>query len=142
MQQSLAIIILDIDFFKQYNDAYGHIMGDICLQDVSLVFRKALNRSTDFAARFGGEEFVVLLPAMNEDDVQNVAERIQFHVLDLNIPHQSSKVSSHVNVSIGIVIAQPQSQIDEIALLNCADQALYRAKRSGRNCIIVYNQAD
>ena len=140
LQQSLVIMILDLDFFKQYNDTYGHIAGDNCLQNISSVFNKVIRCDMDFAARFGGEEFIVLLHDMDEEGAEKVAKNIQRHINDLNIPHTTSTVSSHVTVSIGVVIAHPDSQTDPAALLNRADQALYQAKNSGRNRIVVYHE--
>ena len=140
LQQSFAIMILDIDFFKQYNDTYGHIAGDNCLQNISSVFYKVISFAMDFAARFGGEEFIVLLHDTDEEGAEKVAENIQRQINDLNIPHTTSTVASHVTVSVGIAIDHPDSQTDPAAFLNRADKALYQAKNSGRNRIVVYHE--
>ncbi len=139
MNQSLAIMILDIDFFKQYNDTYGHIEGDKCLQYISRVFETIILRSTDYVARFGGEEFIFLMPSTDKKGATMLAEDIRRHICELNIPHKASMIAPYVTVSIGIIIAFPNPQTDPTSLLKNADQALYKAKNNGRNCISFYN---
>ena len=129
----LSLIILDIDFYKHYNDTYGHLAGDECLKKIARAIAGSLKRSTDFVARYGGEEFVVILSNTNQAGAAEVAECIRKEVEGLNIPHTSSPVSSYVTVSLGtstLLDFQNQSLPD---FIQCADEALYAAKESGRN---------
>ncbi len=120
----LTIIMIDIDFFKNYNDSYGHQQGDECLKSVSSVIRKELSRSTDTVCRYGGEEFVILLPATSGDDAMNVAESVRKEIMDLAMPHKDSKVSDVVTISLGVAA----SESGDNQLLMQADKALYQAK--------------
>ncbi len=135
----LSLIMCDVDFFKKYNDTYGHQAGDECLRQVAQAIEQTVNRSSDLVSRYGGEEFAVILPSTNSSGAVFVAELILAEVRARAIAHAASPVSSYVTVSLGIatltsdVVASPQSLIAE------ADQALYQAKASGRNryCIAV-----
>lgn len=135
-KESLVLLMLDIDFFKQYNDTYGHMEGDICLQKIASAFQNTVNRSSDFVARFGGEEFVVLLPDTDKKGAMKVALDIQQNIQEQRIPHKNSSVSEYVTVSIGIEEAHPDETSNPNDFIKNADQALYRAKNSGRNCIV------
>lgn len=133
----LSIGMIDVDFFKQYNDHYGHAMGDRTLQSIAGAMEQSLKRPADMVARYGGEEFVMILPETAADAAQRVAERTRLYVLALNIPHLYSSVSESVSVSIGIVtfsprLGLPSSPLAE-SILECADKNLYMAKQSGRN---------
>lgn len=135
----LSLIMMDIDFFKQFNDSYGHIAGDDCLRQVATAISKVSQRPGDLVARYGGEEFVALLPATDANGALFIAEKIQHVIKELAIPHASSAVSPAVTLSIGVVTSIPQLQNKATNLLEAADQNLYEAKRSGRNRIVNSN---
>jgi len=129
----LSLIMIDIDFFKKFNDFYGHLDGDVCIQHVTQVIKSCVRRAADFPARYGGEEFVIILPETDQAGVRAVAERIREDVAALAIPHAMSDIAEIVTVSIGCVTDVPQMNAIPLQLINQADQALYRAKTSGRN---------
>ena len=129
----LSVIMIDIDHFKLYNDAYGHQAGDTCLKAVADTMLQCAGRSPDLLARYGGEEFVILLPQVDETGAQTVAERILASVRTLAIPHRMSSAGDTVTVSLGIATLMPAKSSDPEALVRCADNALYRAKKDGRN---------
>lgn len=129
----LSLILCDIDYFKQYNDFYGHQTGDICLKQVAKAIEKSLKRPGDFVARYGGEEFVVILPNTNFEGASYVAKLIQTDIEKLNINHAQSSVSAHITLSLGIGSVVPTSDTSGSALIAAADKALYEAKRKGRN---------
>lgn len=135
-EKPLALLMIDIDFFKNFNDAYGHLEGDACLRSVARAVREALKRPADVPARFGGEEFVALLPDTDLEGARNIAEDIANRVRRLAIPHETSSVCEVVTVSIGVAAGLPRESAPN-ALLAAADQALYRAKSEGRNRIMV-----
>lgn len=133
----LSIGMLDVDFFKQYNDHYGHAMGDRTLQSIASALEHTLKRPADMVARYGGEEFVIIMPETDSDAAQQVAERVRLAVLNLNIPHLYSKASESVSISIGIITFYPRpglasSPVAE-SILERADRNLYMAKQTGRN---------
>ncbi len=130
---ALTIMLIDIDCFKLYNDNYGHIEGDRCLQEVAGALSNTICRSGDLVARFGGEEFIVLLPHTSLDEARTVAARLVNSVRELAIPHQASLAGNEVSISLGLAQAVPQRGDDAIELIEAADQALYKAKESGRN---------
>ena len=129
----LALIICDIDYFKQYNDTYGHQQGDKCLRQVANSIKKTSARGEDLVARYGGEEFAVILPNTNEEQASKIAEKIRARVHDLDLSHKTSEVSDHVSVSLGFACLIPDSGTIMSDLIEDADRALYRAKREGRN---------
>jgi len=131
--KSLAVIMIDIDYFKLYNDNYGHWMGDECLTKVALALKKTIKRPTDVVARYGGEEFVVLLKNIDKNGVQKVAQSLIDAVSNLKIAHEHSLVSKYVTISAGVSIKDEDSDISKDELLKEADNELYRAKDSGRN---------
>ncbi|MDD2760995.1 MAG: diguanylate cyclase, partial [Methylomonas sp.] len=131
----MALILCDIDYFKAYNDCYGHQAGDDCLKKVAQAIAAALRRPTDMAARYGGEEFAVIMPHSDEQGAMQVAGLVRQAVNDLKIPHQDSQVAQFVTVSIGFATAMPFHRCTPVSLLKAADQALYLAKTSGRNGI-------
>ncbi|HWR45560.1 GGDEF domain-containing response regulator [Sporomusa sp.] len=135
--QELSVIFLDIDFFKLYNDTYGHQEGDECLKQVAAAAGSVLKRPGDLLARFGGEEFVIILPETGIEGAQALAETIRAAVEECNIPHSASKVSDHVTVSIGVAGGQVTLTDTPPKLINQADKALYEAKNSGRNQVKV-----
>ncbi|MGK7940020.1 MAG: CHASE2 domain-containing protein [Crocosphaera sp.] len=132
----IALILCDIDHFKQYNDTYGHPQGDRCLYQVAQRLHMAVRR-TDFVARYGGEEFAVILPNTDQEEASNVAQRMLEEVRKLQIEHQGSLVSNYVTLSCGVASLCISSQASTQTLIEQADKALYRAKELGRNCIVV-----
>ncbi|BAW97598.1 sensory transduction system regulatory protein [[Synechococcus] sp. NIES-970] len=133
----LALIMIDIDFFKAYNDYYGHQKGDECIQKVAAIINSMARRTTDLAARYGGEEFILLLTNIDRAGAETVAQDLTQAVAQAEIPHPKSTISNYVTVSIGIHVTQPNFQGDMGHFIFQADQALYQAKRAGRNRTIV-----
>ena len=140
-QSSLSILLCDIDYFKQYNDTYGHVMGDGCLKRVARALNETLSRPTDLVARYGGEEFAAVLPQTGEEGALRVAERMQMAIAHLKIPHASSSINPYITVSIGMASTIPQPQRSPASLIDEADQFLYRAKQQGRNRIVYRGKA-
>ena len=136
--QDLAVILCDVDFFKIYNDTYGHQEGDSCLQKVALAFSQSV-RKRDLAARYGGEEFVVVLPNSNTETAKIVASRIRSKLKQMQIPHSGSKVSQYVSISMGIASLLHNRAISPQELIEAADRALYLAKEQGRDRAVVNN---
>ena len=134
---SLSLIMSDIDYFKPYNDYYGHIEGDKCLRQVAQTIQGTVKRSADLVARYGGEEFAVILPNTNLVGAMEVAENIKLAVSNLEIPHDGSDVSKYVSLSLGVssIIPLLNGEVSPEFLKNTADEALYQAKKHGRNCI-------
>jgi diguanylate cyclase (GGDEF)-like protein len=131
----LSLIMIDIDHFKQFNDHYGHQEGDISLIQIAQVLSGSLKRKTDLVARYGGEEFVCVLPDTRIDGAVHIAETFQTGILSLQIPHAFSTTSSCVTISQGIACLVPTLDSSPKALIMAADEALYKAKESGRNRI-------
>ena len=131
--KSLSILMVDVDDFKLFNDTYGHLAGDDCLKKIAAAISNALCRAGDFVARFGGEEFAVVLPNTSAEQVGTVAERCLQAVRDLNIPHQGARGGAIVTLSMGGATWSGEPDIDLTGLLWRADTALYGAKDSGRN---------
>lgn len=129
----LTLIMLDVDFFKPYNDEYGHQQGDQALRDLAATLAAQAVRPQDLVARYGGEEFVALLPWIDEASAGHMAERILQAVRDLKLPHSSSACADHVTVSAGVATLVPISDLQPSSLVAAADEALYQAKRQGRN---------
>jgi diguanylate cyclase (GGDEF)-like protein len=134
----ISLILLDIDFFKLYNDTYGHQAGNACLKMIAVSLKNTVKRSGDLVARYGGEEFVVVLPNTNMTGAASVAEDLRENTESLQIPHLNSKVSQYVTVSIGIAATIPPLDSNPFDLLNQADKALYMAKQEGRNRVKFY----
>ena len=132
-EKSIGLLMLDIDFFKFYNDHYGHQGGDDCLKKVAKGLDSAIHRETDFLARYGGEEFSGILPDTDLNGSVKVAEEMRLAIKDLRIEHAKSTVSDLVSVSIGISAIIPQQGTDPKILIGAADQALYKAKEDGRD---------
>lgn len=133
-QSELTIVLMDIDWFKQFNDHYGHLDGDECLREVARLISSNVNRAGDLAARFGGEEFVVLLPGTNLAGGLSIAEKIRAAINDACLVHAASPMG-HVTISAGVVAIQPDAQGTVEAALAEADRLLYNAKAKGRNCV-------
>lgn len=134
-REQLSLLLIDLDCFKLYNDNYGHIAGDRCLQTVAQVFSSILKRATDFVARYGGEEFAVVLPDTDMEHAMRLADEISSIIRDLKIEHAYSKAGSFVSVSIGVATARPMPEMETSQLVDAADKALYEAKESGRSTI-------
>ena len=132
-KKSLAVLMIDIDFFKPYNDNYGHGQGDETLRKVAKALEKTIKRASDFVARYGGEEFVILLKDINKDGVEAVANNLLNAVRELKITHEFSKIENYVTVSIGASFYNSSSDITKLELLLKADETLYNVKNSGRN---------
>lgn len=130
---SLALMIIDVDHFKLFNDTYGHQQGDECLKSVAGALQSALQGNGDFLGRYGGEEFVVLLPSTSIDDAATMGERLRAGVEALALPHRASPPGGRVTISIGLVAAVPENPLGAESFLAAADEALYRAKHEGRN---------
>ncbi|MDZ8262295.1 PleD family two-component system response regulator [Nostoc sp. ChiQUE01b] len=132
-QRPLSLILCDVDFFKLYNDTYGHRVGDHCLQKIAQAIKDMIKRPGDLVARYGGEEFAVILPNTDTKGVTHVADEICHAVRALAIPHQNSQVSSYVTISVGFTTEIPQPDSDLEEMIATADRALYQAKAAGRD---------
>lgn len=139
-QNPLALILIDIDYFKRYNDSYGHQVGDSCLIQVAQAIAKVAQRSTDLVARYGGEEFAVILSNTHREGALRVAVAIQMAIAALGIPHGNSEVSDHVTLSMGVSSLVPTWEQSLETMIAYADQALYTAKKQGRNQVILIDQ--
>jgi PleD family two-component response regulator len=155
LQESLALILLDVDHFKRFNDRYGHSKGDSCLRKIAEVlklnartgltagagaamppsFRRMASRNSDVAARYGGEEFALLLPGASLELATKVAERLRLSVENLGLPHEDSP-TGHVTISLRVAASVPADGAQE--LIDAADEALYAAKRRGRNAVVTH----
>jgi diguanylate cyclase (GGDEF)-like protein len=129
----LSVMMIDIDFFKKYNDTYGHSKGDDCLKTIAEVIAGSLSRPDDFAARYGGEEFAVILPNTDEIGARYIAGRILENVRTRNIPHIKSEAAECVTISIGVTTGEAHHTQTGADYIKCADEALYRSKHNGRN---------
>ena len=129
---AIGLLMLDVDYFKRYNDRYGHQLGDDTLRQVASAIKASLRRPGDLVARYGGEEFACIMPTVDFDGALGVADRIEQCVRDLQIPHADSDSAAVVTVSVGVALAWPQRDTTPDALLALADAQLYRAKHSGR----------
>lgn len=134
--ERLAIVLVDIDYFKVYNDLYGHQAGDDTLRRVADKIAQSAKRPFDFTARYGGEEFVLILYGPPEDYARSVPEQIRRDVMDIGIPHQGSPVANVVTVSVGVALANPRSGRSLAGAIQAADEALYQAKQDGRNRVV------
>jgi diguanylate cyclase (GGDEF)-like protein len=134
-EASLAVLMIDIDYFKPYNDTYGHQAGDACLQQVAKAIAEVVHRPGDLPARYGGEEFVVVLPKTDAAGAARVAEKMRAAVEALNLKHVGSRASDRVTISVGVAAVVPPEKSEPATLIAAADQALYRAKREGRNLV-------
>lgn len=134
-QHPLSLILLDIDYFKQYNDYYGHIQGDECLRSVGKILGSVATRPRDFIARFGGEEFVLILPDTDAASARTVAERCRSLILKERIPHEKSQASQFLTVSLGVGTIIPEREDEPMGFIEKVDRLLYQAKQNGRNCI-------
>ena len=130
---SLGIMMIDVDHFKRYNDTYGHSKGDSCLKAIAKAIQSSLFRPDDFVVRYGGEEFVVVMPDSGETAARVVANRVIDNVRLLDIPHEKSKTAEHVTISVGVTVSQVTNIQDIEEYIKRADQALYHSKNTGRD---------
>lgn len=135
----LSLILCDIDYFKDYNDYYGHLAGDTCLKEVAQTIERAVKRPADLVARYGGEEFAVIMPNTNAEGALRVAELIQLEIKQLQIPHSQSKVSAYITLSLGISSQVPTQESQANFLIDAADQVLYAAKKQGRDTYVLHS---
>ena len=132
-KEPLALIMADIDSYKKYNDTYGHAEGDKCLRRIARVMQALGRRTSDLAARYGGEELALILPVTTLSDAKRLAQELRNQVEALRIPHQTSEVKPWVTISVGVAAMIPTRNSDPSSLINLADRALYKAKRTGKN---------
>ncbi|GAA6622168.1 diguanylate cyclase domain-containing protein [Scytonema sp. NUACC26] len=135
-QLPLSLILCDVDYFKRYNDTYGHIAGDVCLQKIAQTISDSAKRPADLVARYGGEEFAVLLPNTSLEGAMKVADLIQQQIQELYLPHIESHISQYVTLSLGVSTLVPTYEESKEILIRVADRALYEAKKRGRNRIV------
>jgi diguanylate cyclase (GGDEF)-like protein len=132
----LSLILMDIDFFKPFNDNYGHTHGDDCLKKVAQALKSTMTRTTDLVARYGGEEFVCVLPETDREGVELFGEKLRRAVSDLKFPHAHSKAADHVTISLGGITVTPTKEAKAEELITSADKNLYQAKEQGRNRLV------
>jgi two-component system, cell cycle response regulator len=139
-QQSISIIMVDIDYFKLYNDTYGHPQGDQCLIKVAQLLQRSVNRPTDFVARYGGEEFTIVLPNTDAPGAIYLARQIQKNLANLELEHSTHRSSDRITVSMGVASSIPEVGTSYHEIILAADAALFQAKEQGRNCICCANE--
>ncbi|MHC1758226.1 MAG: diguanylate cyclase [Negativicutes bacterium] len=129
----ISVILLDVDFFKKYNDHYGHLAGDDCLRQVAKALEKTARRGGDMVARYGGEEFVIITAASSSEEAHALAEKLRISVEMLAIPHATAEISDYVTISLGVATVHPNPCMEVAGFLEKVDRALYLAKSGGRN---------
>jgi diguanylate cyclase (GGDEF)-like protein/PAS domain S-box-containing protein len=137
-QRPVSLIFCDIDFFKEFNDTYGHLEGDICLKKVASVLSMALDNTDNFAARYGGEEFTILLTNADVEQALEVAAKVRHRIHSIAIKHESSKINEIITLSIGVATLTPTNEITHLNLLGNADKAMYKAKIKGKDRVELY----
>ena len=135
-KKPLCFMMLDIDYFKGYNDSYGHLQGDASLKAVATTMKETLKRPSDYLFRLGGEEFGVLIADITEDKAYHMAEKLRQNILALEIAHKGNKASPFLSISIGLVNIIPNQKTESESILQKSDENLYKAKEAGRNCVI------
>jgi len=135
---SLSLLMCDVDYFKNYNDTYGHLAGDNCLIKIATIMKDYFGRTADFVARYGGEEFVVILPDVNAENALGLAKKLIAEIENCSMKHKDSTVSKVVTLSIGVVSQKADELTDSSSLIEKADVALYQAKNNGRNQVKLY----
>lgn len=141
-QSPLSVLMIDVDDFKSYNDTYGHLAGDEALRKIAETMRNILKRPADLAARFGGEEFVIVLPGTPLEGAHAVGENVRKSVEDLQVPHSASRAAGFVTISVGATSTIPLPGDDSyLFLIETADVALYEAKKSGKNRVVMLGQS-
>lgn len=138
LSSALSLIMCDIDKFKEYNDTYGHLEGDKCLTRIAHLIEDSARRAGDMAARFGGEEFTIILPDTGHEQAREIAEQIRMAIIDIALPHNTSSVANIVTVSFGVCTKNPDKNSCPKTLIECADKAMYLAKKQGRNKVVSY----
>jgi diguanylate cyclase (GGDEF)-like protein len=133
----LSLIMIDADFFKAYNDAYGHQHGDNCLVRLANIIRNALKRPGDMVARYGGEEFIIVLPETDAQGAAEMAELVRGRVEAMELTSEDSLADEAVTISLGVVTDYPTRGFSSAALISAADEALYQAKEEGRNRVVI-----
>ncbi len=134
-KQPLSIVMCDVDYFKLFNDCYGHVEGDDCLRKVATALANSLKRGGDYVARYGGEEFIIILPSTSVEQAEKITEKARLAVMNLAIEHQDSKVNSVVTMSFGIA-SVTLTEKDSVDIVSIADECLYQAKEQGRNRVV------
>ena len=140
-QKPLTLMLLDIDYFKQYNDYNGHILGDACLKQIAQLLKKNVSRPRDLVARFGGEEFILVLPDTSQDAAIEIVERILQSIRTADICHSSSPLDQRLSVSLGVKTIVPMFNHDKMTFLKEVDQNLYLAKEQGRNGYVIQDES-
>ncbi|MBD2291928.1 PleD family two-component system response regulator [Anabaena sphaerica FACHB-251] len=135
----LSLLLCDVDFFKNYNDTYGHLTGDDCLKQIAKTLKSSVKRPSDLLARYGGEEFAVILSNTNYEGAIYLAEEIRQNIYSLKIPHAQSRVDNFITLSIGVTTLVPNLEMSPNILIEVGDKALYTAKAQGRNRIVAEN---
>ncbi len=137
-QMPISLILCDVDYFKLYNDRYGHLAGDECLKTIAKSITQVVNRPADLVARYGGEEFAIILPNTEREGAIQVAKNIQSSIQNLQILHQDSLIKAYISLSLGINTCLPSDTLEVNVLIDCADRALYQSKNQGRDRLCVY----
>lgn len=138
----LSLVMLDVDYFKNYNDTYGHPAGDVVLQRLSDLMQRVTARAGEVVARYGGEEFIIILPGATEEAALRTADRLKELVLNERMDHANSQVARFITISQGVVTVRPAASLEPAELVSMADRALYEAKDSGRNAIALYEHPE
>jgi len=133
----LSMMLCDIDYFKLYNDTYGHLAGDNCLKKVARTMQRSFKRDTDLVARYGGEEFAIIMPATPAQAALTLTETMLDNIRTLDIAHSASKITDHITVSVGLVTSNGEKKFNPKEFIQVADKALYFAKGGGRNQVVV-----
>ncbi len=133
----LSVVMLDVDYFKKFNDMYGHLAGDDCLRQIGATLKTIAGRAPDIVSRYGGEEFIVILPETESKGALTMAKQIQKAIKELAIPHSASEVAEYVTVSLGVATVSTTGLKSPEQVVSLADEAMYSAKKGGRNCIVV-----
>jgi len=139
-QSQLSLILMDIDFFKEFNDHYGHLAGDDCLRQVASVLGEVVQRPGDLAARYGGEEFACILPDTDLNGALVIAHGVRDRMAEASIPHYYSSAADHVTLSFGVAALVPESGQTPSLLIQLADDLLYSAKQGGRDRILSWQR--
>ena len=138
LSTSLSLIMCDIDKFKEYNDAHGHLEGDKCLTRIAHLIKDSARRAGDMAARFGGEEFTIILPDTGYEHAKEIAEQVRMAIVDISLPRNTSSVANTITASFGVCTKYPDKNSSPKTLIECADEAMYLAKKQGGNKVVSY----
>jgi diguanylate cyclase (GGDEF)-like protein len=135
---AMSLILCDVDYFKKYNDYYGHQVGDSCLKKIAAILKENCQRASDLVARYGGEEFALILGGIALEDATHLGEKIRAQVQESKIPHRANPNGDYVTLSLGVASVIPDETQKNTDLISQADIALYEAKLSGRDRVVVY----